>query len=85
MSLVDKKEESQCYVTNLEQEMERLKTKTRRFSCSTQLSMKFQMLIKSKMLKNKDFSCFRCLYQVGNYRHSRRRCAYGSFMPGNVM
>ena len=25
-------------------------------SCSTQLSMKFQLLIKAKMLKNKDFS-----------------------------
>ena len=28
------------------------------FSCSSQLSMKFQLLIKAKMLKNKDFSCF---------------------------
>ena len=25
------------------------------FSCSTQLGMKFQLLIKGKMLKNKDF------------------------------
>ena len=30
------------------------------FSCSTQLSMEFQMLIKSKMLKNKDNLSFRC-------------------------
>ena len=29
------------------------------FSCSTQLSMKCQLLIKSKMLKNKDFSCLK--------------------------
>ena len=28
------------------------------FSCSTQLSMEFQLLIKPKMLKNTDFSCF---------------------------
>ena len=36
------------------------------FSYSTQLSMKFQLLIKTKMLKNKDFSCFQtvqcCIY-----------------------
>ena len=31
------------------------------FSCSTQLSMKFQMHIKTKMLKNKIFSCFQTL------------------------
>ena len=28
------------------------------FSCSTQLSMKFQLLIKTKLLNNKDCSCF---------------------------
>ena len=28
-------------------------------SCSTQLSMKFQLLITTKMLKNIDFSCFK--------------------------
>ena len=28
------------------------------FFCSTQLSMKFQLLIKLKMLKNKDLSCY---------------------------
>ena len=28
------------------------------FSCSTQPSMKLQLLIKAKMLKNRDFSCF---------------------------
>ena len=37
-------------------------------SCSTQLSMKFQMLIESKMLKNKDLSCFQplrcCIYHA---------------------
>ena len=31
------------------------------FSCSTELSVKFQMLIKTIMLKNKDFSCFQTL------------------------
>ena len=31
------------------------------FSCSTQLSMKLQLLTKDKMLKNKDFSCFKTL------------------------
>ena len=40
-------------------------------SCSTQLSMEFQMLIKSKMLKNKDFSCLRivrcCIYHGHKY------------------
>ena len=30
------------------------------FSCSTQLSTKFQLLIKTKMLKNTDFSWLRC-------------------------
>ena len=30
-------------------------------SCSTQLSMKFQLLIKAKMLKNNDFSSFQTL------------------------
>ena len=29
--------------------------------CSTQGSMKFQLLIKTKMLKNKDISCFKTL------------------------
>ena len=28
------------------------------FSCSTQLSTNFQLLIKGKMVKNKEFSCF---------------------------
>ena len=31
------------------------------FSCSTQLSMKFQLLLKTKILKNKDFTCFKTL------------------------
>ena len=31
------------------------------FSCSTYLSMKFQMLIKGKMMKNNDLSCFKTL------------------------
>ena len=31
------------------------------FSCSTQLSTKLQLLIKTKMLENKDFSFFRAL------------------------
>ena len=29
------------------------------FSCSTQLSIKFQLLRKTKMLKNKDLFCFK--------------------------
>ena len=29
------------------------------FSCSTQLSIKFQLLIKGKMMKNNDLSCFK--------------------------
>ena len=40
------------------------------FSCSTQLSMKFQLLLKSKMLNNKNMSCFQIL-----------KCI---FMPTNV-
>ena len=33
---------------------------TKHFSCSThQMSMKFQLLIKTKMMKNKDFSCLK--------------------------
>ena len=38
------------------------------FLCSTQRSMKFQLLIKTKMLKNKGFSCFKtlksCIYHA---------------------
>ena len=38
------------------------------FSCSTQLSMKFWLLLKSKMLNNKDFSCLQilkcCIYHT---------------------
>ena len=41
------------------------------FLCSNQLSMEFQMLIKSKMLKNEDFSCFKsfrcCIYHAHKY------------------
>ena len=41
------------------------------FSCSTQLSMEFQMLIISKLLKNKDCSCFQmlrgCIYHAHKY------------------
>ena len=38
------------------------------FLNTTQLSMKFQLLIKTKMLKNKDFCCFQtvqcCIYHA---------------------
>ena len=34
------------------------------FSCSTQLSMKFQLLIKTKMLKTYDFLAFKLSYAV---------------------
>ena len=41
------------------------------FSYSTQLSMKFQMLIKSMLLNNKDFICFQtlrcCVYNAHKY------------------
>ena len=37
------------------------KTFIKLFSCSTQLSMKFQLLIKAKMLKNNYFSCCQTL------------------------
>ena len=40
------------------------------FLCSTQLSMKFQVLLKTKILKNKDCSCFQalscCIYHAIN-------------------
>ena len=36
------------------------------FSCLTQLSIKFQLLINTKMLKNKDFSCFQTLRWFGS-------------------
>ena len=38
-------------------------------SCSTQLSMKFELFIKGEMMKNKDCSCFktlRCCIYPGN-------------------
>ena len=34
------------------------------FSCSTQLSIDFAMLITTKMLKSKDFSCFQTLIML---------------------
>ena len=38
------------------------------FPCSTQLSMKFQLLIKAKILKNEEVSCFKylrcCIYHA---------------------
>ena len=38
------------------------------FTCSAQLSMKFHLLIKTEMLKNKDLSCFQilrcCIYHA---------------------
>ena len=38
------------------------------FSSSTQLNTKLQLLIETKMLKNKDFSCFQtfrcCIYRA---------------------
>ena len=41
-------------------------------SCSTELSMKFQLLIKGKMVKNKDFSCFKtpicCIYPANKVK-----------------
>ena len=41
------------------------------FSCSTQLSMKFQMLIKTKILTNKEVSCFKslrcCIYPTHKF------------------
>ena len=44
------------------------------FSCSTQLSMEFQMLIKPRMLKNKRFSCFQqlrcCIYHAHKYQNA---------------
>ena len=36
------------------------------FSCSTQLNLNFQLSIKAKMLKNKEFSCFQTLNVVYN-------------------
>ena len=41
-------------------------------NCSTQLSMKFQLLIKTYMLKMKDFSCFQtpmyCIFMLINVK-----------------
>ena len=56
-----------CYVgyllSRISSECQTIYTQTRpqgykTFSCSTQLSTNFQLLIKTKMLKNKVFSCF---------------------------
>ena len=41
------------------------------FSISTQLSMKFQLLIKPQMVKNKDISCYKtlkCIYPAINVK-----------------
>ena len=41
------------------------------FSCSPQLSMKFQLLIKTKIPTNKEVSCFKslrsCIYHADKY------------------
>ena len=34
------------------------------FSCSTQLSMRFQLLIKTKIGTNEEVSCFKAAYSV---------------------
>ena len=44
------------------------------FSCSTELSMEFQMLIKTKMLNYTDFSCFQAL----------RFCTYHAYKGKNA-
>ena len=42
------------------------------FSCSTQLSTKFQLLIDTKISTNKEVSCFKflrgCIYHANNVR-----------------
>ena len=42
------------------------------FSCSTQLSMKFQLLIKTKIQTNEEVSCFKslrcCIYHADNFK-----------------
>ena len=38
------------------------------FSCSTQLSTKFQLLIKTKILTNKEVSCFKSLIMLINVK-----------------
>ena len=44
------------------------------FSCSTQLSIKFQLLIKAKMMKHTDFSCYQplnwCIYPANKYKNA---------------
>ena len=44
------------------------------FSCSTQLSINFQLLIKAKMLKYIDFSCYQplswCIYPANKYENA---------------
>ena len=43
------------------------------FSCSTQLSMKFQLLIKTKVLTNEEVPCFkslRCIYHANKCQNA---------------
>ena len=45
------------------------------FSCSTQLSTKFQLLIQTKILTNKEVSCFKAL-RICIY-HANKNSEYG--------
>ena len=42
------------------------------FSCSTQLKMKFQLVIKAKMLKNSDFLYFKTQMMYLSYTSKKR-------------
>ena len=50
------------------------------FSCSTQANMKFQLFIKTKMLKNTAFSCFQtlrcCIYHANNVKKCQKLLAF---------
>ena len=49
------------------------------FSCSTQLSRKFQLLIKTKLQTNKEVSCFKslrcCIYHANNVKMPTISCS----------
>ena len=52
----------------------------RTLSCSTQISMKFEQLIKAKMLKNKDYSC-NGYQQIAEVVTSRQPVKLSHFNP----
>ena len=49
------------------------------FSCSAQLSTKFQLLIKTKILTNKEVSCFKSLKCCIHHANKHDKCYFNYY------